>query len=189
MSGAVVACGQDDVASDTDADAGDEPTAQSSTSSPFTIDPPPPDYTPIAAGVGNVVQRWGDDSTGTDEPFTMLAPTGVARQSTRTIERRGHRLRRIRRRPASSHERVSRQPRHRRGVSRSTDVHAFVRPSRRHRPDRYLGARRCPGRRPRRHHPSERHEQGRARRTCSPRESGRRPRVGASMSIRPPVTT
>ena len=52
MSGALVACGQDDIASDADREAGDEPTARSSTSSPFTIDPPPADDTPIAAGIG-----------------------------------------------------------------------------------------------------------------------------------------
>jgi hypothetical protein len=49
------------------------------TSSPFVVDPAavPDGFTPAAAGTGELVQDWGSDSFGTNEPFTVLAPPGT----------------------------------------------------------------------------------------------------------------
>ena len=100
-----------------DREAGDEPTGTliDVVTGP-RIDPPPADYTPIAAGIGSVVQRWGDDSTGTDEPFTMLAPTGAGAERPALDQCFGHRVRGVPRRPQSGQRRIPRQLRDRRGV-------------------------------------------------------------------------
>ena len=42
-------------------------------SSPFTAGPPPAGYEPVVAGTGTQGGEWGEDSTGTDEPYTVLA--------------------------------------------------------------------------------------------------------------------
>jgi len=53
-------------------------TAESVPASPFTFDPAtvPAGYRLVTAGRGEIPQAWGDDSVGTDEPFTVLAPPG-----------------------------------------------------------------------------------------------------------------
>jgi hypothetical protein len=46
-------------------------------SSPITPGPVPDGYQLVTAGIGTQSQHWGDDSNGTDEPFTVLAPSGA----------------------------------------------------------------------------------------------------------------
>lgn len=46
----------------------------STASSPFAVGWVPPGFEPFVAGMGTAVPLWGDDSSGTDEPFTVLAP-------------------------------------------------------------------------------------------------------------------
>lgn len=48
----------------------------SAESSPFTIGPPPEGYKLVMAGLGNIPPVWGDDSSGNDSPYTVLAPGG-----------------------------------------------------------------------------------------------------------------
>ncbi len=50
----------------------------STSSSPFTVGQVPPGYEFINAGMGTRVGEWGDDSTGTVEPYTVLAGDGRA---------------------------------------------------------------------------------------------------------------
>jgi hypothetical protein len=47
-------------------------------SHPFTVGAAPEGYRLLAAGQGTDVQDWGDDSMGTDEPFTVLEGDGGA---------------------------------------------------------------------------------------------------------------
>ncbi|MFZ6004855.1 MAG: hypothetical protein ACOYXM_13090 [Actinomycetota bacterium] len=49
---------------------------RSAMSSPFSAVAVPADYTPVAAGIGTAVGEWGEDSTGTVEPYTVLSPDG-----------------------------------------------------------------------------------------------------------------
>ncbi len=44
----------------------------------FTVEDVPDDLTPAAAGPGTRVQEWGEDSTGTNQPLTVLSPPGGA---------------------------------------------------------------------------------------------------------------
>lgn len=46
----------------------------STVSSPFAVGWVPPGFEPSVAGMGTAMPLWGDDSFGTDEPFTVLAP-------------------------------------------------------------------------------------------------------------------
>ena len=55
-----------------------EPAADSSVSHPFTVGTMPDGFAPITAGTGTQVPRWGDDSGGTDEPFTVFSRDGTA---------------------------------------------------------------------------------------------------------------
>ena len=48
--------------------------ATSTASSPFVVGWVPQGYEPFTAGRGTAEQLWGDDSVGTDEPFTLLVP-------------------------------------------------------------------------------------------------------------------
>ncbi len=48
--------------------------ATSTASSPFAVGWVPQGFEPFVAGMGTAVPLWGDDSSGTDEPFTVLAP-------------------------------------------------------------------------------------------------------------------
>jgi hypothetical protein len=50
------------------------PPHRSSQSSPFRVRREPPGYRLVAAGEGTQSQQWGEDSFGTHEPFTVLAP-------------------------------------------------------------------------------------------------------------------
>jgi hypothetical protein len=55
-------------------------------SSPFTVSNVPDGYERISTGRGTREQVWGDDATGTsDEPFTVLAPTGAGASSARMV--------------------------------------------------------------------------------------------------------
>lgn len=48
----------------------------STESSPFLVEAVPAGYQPVTAGTGTSKPDWGSDSTGTHEPFTVLAPEG-----------------------------------------------------------------------------------------------------------------
>ncbi len=48
--------------------------ATSTRSSPFVAGWVPQGFEPFVAGTGTALQLWGDDSGGTDEPFTILTP-------------------------------------------------------------------------------------------------------------------
>ena len=48
--------------------------ATSTTSSPFVASWVPQGFEPFVAGTGTAQQLWGEDSSGTDEPFTVLSP-------------------------------------------------------------------------------------------------------------------
>jgi hypothetical protein len=48
----------------------------SSVASPFAAEPCPEEFVLTWAGDGVPYQRWGDDTDGTVEPFTVLAPPG-----------------------------------------------------------------------------------------------------------------
>lgn len=50
----------------------------SATSSPFSVASVPAEYEPVTAGIGTAVGDWGEDSTGTVEPYTVLSPDGRA---------------------------------------------------------------------------------------------------------------
>lgn len=50
----------------------------SSTSSPFSVGAVPAGYELVVAGMGTGVGDWGEDSTGTVEPYTVLSPDGRA---------------------------------------------------------------------------------------------------------------
>lgn len=52
--------------------------AGSSSSSPFTVGEVPEGYELISGGMGTRVGEWGDDSTGTVEPYMVLSPDGQA---------------------------------------------------------------------------------------------------------------
>lgn len=52
---------------------------RSSASSPFAVGWVPEGFEPFVAGRGSAVQLWGEDSFGTDEPFTVLGPSGGGR--------------------------------------------------------------------------------------------------------------
>jgi hypothetical protein len=56
-------------------DADDE--VRSAEASPFAVGTVPAGFALETAGRGTGTQQWGEDSTGTDEPFTVLAPPGV----------------------------------------------------------------------------------------------------------------
>jgi hypothetical protein len=56
-------------------DANSQP--RSAQASPFVVDMVPAGFALETAGRGTDIQEWGEDSTGTDEPFTVLAPPGV----------------------------------------------------------------------------------------------------------------
>jgi hypothetical protein len=51
--------------------------ADRSTSSPFTVGPVPAGYRQVTAGTGTATPLWGEDSGGTDEPYTVLSPDGT----------------------------------------------------------------------------------------------------------------
>lgn len=53
-----------------------EPVGGTSESSPFRVGHEPAGYRLVQAGQGSYSQEWGEDSTGTDEPVTVLAPPG-----------------------------------------------------------------------------------------------------------------
>ena len=53
----------------------------SARSSPFRVRRKPQGYRLFGAGKGIQKQEWGEDSSGTDEPFTVLAPAGETAQS------------------------------------------------------------------------------------------------------------
>lgn len=55
-----------------DAPPADEGPEAGAPSRPFAVGWVPPGFEPLAAGTGRGVQDWGEDSTGTDEPFTLL---------------------------------------------------------------------------------------------------------------------
>jgi hypothetical protein len=67
-----------------DSGGGGEPAADPS---PFTFDRAavPPGYELAVAGRGNQRPAWGSDSSGTDEPFTVLAPPGDDATSARAV--------------------------------------------------------------------------------------------------------
>ena len=50
----------------------------SSVSSPFSVGAVPAGYELVVAGMGTAVGDWGEDSTGTVEPYTVLSPDGRA---------------------------------------------------------------------------------------------------------------
>lgn len=54
------------------------PVTGSTTSSPFSVGEVPAGYELVTAGMGTRVGEWGDDSTGTAEPYTVLSPDGRA---------------------------------------------------------------------------------------------------------------
>jgi hypothetical protein len=56
---------------------GESTTNLSSESSPFSVAEPPEGYRLVTAGRGRQTAIWGGDEYGTDEPFTVLAPTGA----------------------------------------------------------------------------------------------------------------
>ena len=81
---ALTGCGDPD-SSGADA-GGDQDVAQpEDTSSPFTVGEIPESYEPVNAGIGNATPNWGADSSGTDEPFTVLAPVGSSDPAERVI--------------------------------------------------------------------------------------------------------
>lgn len=49
-----------------------------SDSHPFVVGEVPDGYRPVTAGRGTAMQLWGEDSNGTDEPFTVLEGDGDA---------------------------------------------------------------------------------------------------------------
>ena len=61
------------------------PTVVSHPSEPFTVASLPPGYSQTAAEVGRQYNPWGDDSEGTAEPFTVLAPKRSDGLSSRAI--------------------------------------------------------------------------------------------------------
>lgn len=50
----------------------------STTSSPFAVGAVPDGFRLVAAGTGTAIADWGSDSFGSHEPFTVLAPDGIA---------------------------------------------------------------------------------------------------------------
>ncbi len=61
-----------------DAGSSTTPETGSRTSSPFSVGEVPAGYELVTAGMGTRVGEWGDDSTGTVEPYTVLSPDGHA---------------------------------------------------------------------------------------------------------------
>lgn len=59
-----------------DAKAAPRQLAVSGRSHPFAVGLVPRGFRPVSAGSGNKRQAWGDDSFGTDEPFTVLRGDG-----------------------------------------------------------------------------------------------------------------
>ncbi len=53
-----------------------EPVGTTSESSPFRVGHPPEGYSPVQAGRGTLTQAWGEDSFGSHESVTVLAPKG-----------------------------------------------------------------------------------------------------------------
>lgn len=53
-----------------------EPVGTTGESSPFRVGHPPEGYTPVQAGRGTLTQAWGEDSFGSHESVTVLAPKG-----------------------------------------------------------------------------------------------------------------
>ncbi|HET6950448.1 MAG TPA: hypothetical protein VFI47_08735 [Acidimicrobiales bacterium] len=68
---ATLACGEGD-----DARTGSDGRHGASGATPFLVDAVPPGFRLATAGRGTGSQEWGEDSSGTDEPFTVLAPPG-----------------------------------------------------------------------------------------------------------------
>lgn len=74
--------GDDDTRTGT---SGDGAGGRSAEASPFTVDAVPPGFSLEIAGRGTATQNWGDDSTGTDVPYTVLAPPGDGADSDRAV--------------------------------------------------------------------------------------------------------
>lgn len=79
-----LACGGGDGDDATAGEAGDDP-SRSGEASPFVVDTVPAGFVLESAGRGTRLQDWGEDSTGTDEPFTVLAPPGVDAASSEAV--------------------------------------------------------------------------------------------------------
>jgi hypothetical protein len=58
-------------------DAAAAPAGESGESSPFTVGREPDGYRLVQAGRGGIDQTWSSDSSGDDEPVTVLAPVGA----------------------------------------------------------------------------------------------------------------
>lgn len=78
-----MACGAGDDAGITGPGEGAE--SGSSEATPFAVDAVPPGFRLEVAGRGTGIQEWGEDSTGTDEPFTVLAPPGAGAASEQAV--------------------------------------------------------------------------------------------------------